>query len=101
MEIKSVKAAKNKAQVVQSFLKGHNIKLDRSNALHLIARLEEVENWQALKTSLEQMDTPRRNKVMVTPLDATRQTPWYFTNNITDRCGGLNYHAWDNKPEGH
>jgi hypothetical protein len=101
MEIKSVKVAKSKAQVIQSFLKEHNIKLDRSNALHLIARLEEVENWQALKTSLEQLDAPRRNRVTVTLLDATRQTPWHFTNNITDRWGELNDHAWDSKPEGH
>jgi hypothetical protein len=101
MEIKSVKAAKGKAQVIQSFLKERNLSLDRSSALHLIARLEEVDNWHALKASLDNQNTPRRNTVMVTLLDATEQTPWYFTNNITTRWGELNYHAWESKPEGH
>lgn len=101
MEIKSIKVAKAKAQVIQSFLKEHNLRLDCSNALHLIARLEEVDNWQALRKALQQAETPRQNTVMVTLLDAKGQRPWRITNNLTDRWGALNYHAWASKPEGH
>lgn len=98
MNIDSLKTAKCKAQVAQTFLKEHGIKLGRSNALHLIARLEDLANWQALRASLNPQFEPL--VADVTLLDGM-ETQWRFTNNITDRWGDLNDHAWDRKIEGH
>ena len=99
MNIDTVEAAKRKAAVAQRFLKSHNISLSNSNALHLIARLEEVDTWQALKSKLE--PARRAPTAGVTLLDSGKKVNWCITQNITDRWGDLNYHAWESKVEGH
>lgn len=52
MCIRTVEVAKQKAGVVTRFLQEQGVTLAHSNALHLVARMEGVENWHALRKQL-------------------------------------------------
>jgi hypothetical protein len=52
MCIKSIEAAKQKANVITTFMQEKGVTLAHSNALHLVGRMEGFDNWHAYRKTL-------------------------------------------------
>ena len=96
MNITSIADAKVKASVITRFLAENNITLKQSNALHLLARLEGVDKWQALRSHLEAQSQPpgapsilEDRSERVFDVRTGVEVTWHLSSYLTDRFGEI------------